>query len=275
MPSINEQARPDEGEIIFFDDFSSDVLDRSKWNVEITGPIYNNEQQAYIDSAETIYIENIQNAKEETNGILVIQPRYCPGFVTPEGNTFDFISGRINTLGKVEFMYGSVAARMKLSAGKGLWPAFWSMGSSKPWPENGEIDIMENVGEPDWTNVALHGPGYSGDTPLVSKKYLSQGNDATAWHVYSVDWTRDCLLFKVDGEPVYQVTRAMVEQFGPWTYDNSKFILLNCALGGAYPAAINRIETPYLGLSESTVQLIKGNHAKVLIDWVRVTKAED
>jgi beta-glucanase (GH16 family) len=266
MPSINES------EIQFFDDFSSDNLDRSKWNVEITGPIYNDEQQAYVDSPETIYIEKNADDSGETNGILVIHPRYCPGFVTPEGNAFDFISGRINTLGKVEFTYGSVAARMKLSAGTGLWPAFWAMGSFKPWPENGEIDIMENVGEPDWTGVAMHGPGYFGETPLVNKKYFSQDNDVTAWHIYSVDWTPDCLLFKVDGELIYRVTRAMVEQFGPWAFDNPKHILLNCALGGAYPVKINGIQSPQLGMPESTIQLIKDNRARVLIDWVRVTR---
>ncbi len=272
MSSINKQSRFDESEILFFDDFSSDVLDRSKWNVEITGPIFNNEQQAYVDSPETIYTKKSDNPSGDANGVLVIHPRHCPGFVTSEGKTFDFISGRINTLGKAEFTYGSITARMKLPAGAGLWPAFWVMGSSKPWPENGEIDIMENVGEPDWTNVALHGPGYFGDTPLFNRKYFSGKDDATAWRVYSVDWAPDCLLFKTDGEPTYRVTRALVEQFGPWAYDNPKFILLNCALGGSYPAKINRVESPYPGLSESTVQLIKDNDAKVLIDWVRVTK---
>ena len=271
MPSIIEQ--PGDSEIIFFDDFTSDRLDRSQWNVEITGPVYNNEQQAYVDSPETIYTDPAHNA--EASGVLVIQPRYCPGFTTPEGNKFDFISGRINTMSKAEFHYGSIAARMKLMPSPGLWPAFWSMGSAKPWPANGEIDIMENIGDPQWTNVALHGPGYSGDTPLVNRKYFAPGNDANAWHTYSVDWTKDSLIFKTDGEETYSVTRAQVEQFGPWTYDNSKFILLNCALGGVYPVAVNKIESPYLGLSEAAVQLIRDDRAKVLIDWVRVTRLED
>jgi beta-glucanase (GH16 family) len=269
MPSISEQFS--ESEIIFFDDFTSDVLDRSKWNVEITGPIYNNEQQAYVDSPETIYTEK-SDAAREADGVLVIHPRYCPSFVTPEGNAFDFISGRINTLNKIEFMYGSIAARMKLTAGAGLWPAFWAMGSSKPWPDNGEIDIMENVGESDWTGVAIHGPGYFGATPFVNLKYFPQGKDVTAWHIYSVDWMSDCLLFKVDGELIYRVTRAMVEQYGLWAYDNSKHLLLNCALGGGYPLKINGVKSPYLGMPESTAQLIKEDRAKVLIDWVRVTK---
>ena len=125
------------------------------------------------------------------------------------------------------------------------------MGSAKPWPENGEIDIMENVGEPDWTTVALHGPGYSGNTPLVQKSYFGGDNDATAWHIYSVDWSRNSLVFKTDGKSTYRVTREMVEQFGPWTYDNSKFMLLNCALGGEYPAVVNKIEFPLPGAVRS------------------------
>ena len=273
MPSITEQ--PSELEIVFFDDFTSNNLDRSKWNVEITGPVYNNEQQAYVDSPETIYIEKDDDITKDANGILVIHPRYCPGFITPEGTAFDFISGRLNTMSKVEFMYGTVAARMKLPTGTGLWPAFWAMGSAKPWPDNGEIDIMENVGDPAWISVAMHGPGYSGDTPLVARKYLPRDNDVTAWHVYSVDWTPDRLMFKTDEEVIYEVTRNTVEKYGTWTYDNHKFILLNCALGGGYPASINKIESPYLGLATSTVQLIKDQRAKVLVDWVRVTGLEN
>jgi hypothetical protein len=37
------------------------------------------------------------------------------------------------------------------------------------WPATGEIDVMENVGDPGWTSAAVHGPGYSGDTPLVRR----------------------------------------------------------------------------------------------------------
>jgi beta-glucanase (GH16 family) len=257
-----------EPDVLFFDDFSDGTLDRSKWNIEVTGPIYNREQQAYVDSPETIYLGDSPDA----NGVLVIHPRYCPGFQTPEGNHFDFISGRINTMGKVEFQYGTIAARMKLPAGAGLWPAFWAMGSASPWPDNGEIDIMENVGDPSWTNVAIHGPGYSGETPFVSRKSLPPDQDASAWHVYSVEWSPDGLSFMTDGELHYQVTRSMVEPYGPWTYDNQKFILLNCALGGVYPASVNKIQAPYLGLAESTVTIIKEDRARVLIDWVRVTQ---
>jgi beta-glucanase (GH16 family) len=260
-----------EPETVFFDDFSGPELDRSKWNVIVTGMWVNNEQQAYIDSTDTISIARDAEAEGAENGALVIQARSRPGFVTPQGKKFDFVSGRIDTRGKVEFAYGTASARMKMPPGSGLWPAFWALGNGR-WPDTGEIDIMENVGETDWTSVALHGKGYSGNTPLVKKAYFPPGKDATGWHVYSVDWTPDDLVFKVDGDVVYRATRAMIEHYGRWAYDNPKHLILNLALGGAYPAKTNGVKSPYPGIPESTVQRIKDGKAKVLVDWVRVTK---
>src|SRR6476469_1408802 len=87
---------------VFFDDFSGSEVDRPKWNV------------------------------------LGIRPRFRKGFTTPEGHAFDFVSGRIDTRGKVTFTYGTAAARMKLAAGAGFWPAFWALGDGD-WPATGEI----------------------------------------------------------------------------------------------------------------------------------------
>lgn len=274
--SLAQQAKPEsihaqKKEIVFFDEFSGSSLDRSKWNVIVTGFVVNNEQQAYVDSSATIYISHGAEASGAENGVLVIQPHFRPGFVTKEGDRFDFLSGRIDTRDKVMITYGSVSARMKLPAGTGFWPAFWALGDGD-WPDCGEIDIMENVGEADWTSVALHGPGYSGETPLVNKLFFKPGTDITQWHVYSVNWTKDELIFKVDDQLVYRATRLMVEHYGKWAYDNPKFLILNLALGGAYPFKTNGVKAPYNGLPESTVELIKNGKAKVLVDWVKVSR---
>ncbi len=269
-----ESAPSPKPEVIFFDDFSGSTLDRSKWNVIVTGRTVNNEQQAYVDSDDTIALVHDAQAEGAANGALVLRPRYRPGFTTPQGRKFDFISGRIDTRGKAEFTYGTVAARIKLTAGAGLWPAFWALGTGR-WPDTGEMDIMENVGAPDWVSAALHGPGYFGNTPLVKRTTLPAGKDITAWHVYSVDWKPQELVFKIDDDVAYRVTRPMVEHYGPWAYDNPKFILLNFALGGVYPASVNKVETPYKGLPDTTVQLIKDDKARMLVDWVRVTRSQD
>jgi beta-glucanase (GH16 family) len=257
--------------VVFFDDFSGASLDRNKWNVVVTGGVVNNEQQAYVDSAATIYLAKGAAAEGAQNGALILHPQFSSGFVTKDGKKFDFISGRINTRGKVEFTYGTAAARIKMTAGSGLWPAFWALGAGR-WPESGEIDIMEYVGEPDWTSIALHGPGYSGETPLVNKVFFTPDEDVTQWHIYSVDWTKDSLLFKVDGKLIYRATRPMVEHYGKWTFDNPKYLILNFALGGAYPFKTNGVKEPYNGMPAATVQLIKEGKSKMLVDWVRITK---
>jgi len=256
---------------IFFDDFSGPALDRAKWNVIVTGRTVNNEQQAYVDSPETIAID--ASAEGAKQGALAITARRKPGYKTPEGRTFDFVSGRIDTRGKFDFTYGTAEARIKLTAGAGLWPAFWALGNDR-WPGTGEMDILENVGDPTWTNFAVHGPGDSGDKCFDFRQRFPGGGDITGWHVYGMTWTHDALIFSVDGNERWRMNRAAVETRGAWAYDSPKFLIVNQALGGAYPHAVNHAETPYLGLPQSTVDTIDAGRASMLVDWIRVTVRE-
>ena len=204
--------------------------------------------------------------------MLVIHPHFQQGFVSPQGDTFDFVSGRINTRQKFEFTYGSLSARIQIPGGTGLWPAFWALGNDGNWPDCGEMDVMEYVGEADWTSAAIHGPGYSGEGGQVNKKYFTSGSNVTDWHVYALDWGPDTLLFKVDNELIYRITRPMVEFFGNWVFDHPHFIILNFALGGVYPFKTNGIDTPYFGLPTETVEAIRQDKIKMLVDWVKVVR---
>jgi hypothetical protein len=256
-------------ETLFFDDFSTGALDRSNWNVRVTGKVVNDELQAYIDSNETISI--LGESPGADGPVLELRPRYRPGFVTDDGQTFDFVSGRIDTRDRFSFRHGSASARMRLPTGEGIWPAFWAMGYGR-WPQTGEIDIMEYVGEADWVSNAVHGPGYSGEGGLVNKLFFSDETAATDWHVYTVNRRPNVMTFEVDGELVYRVTRPMTEFFGTWQFEDEKFLILNCALGGTYPFKTNGIRSPYYGLPQQTVTRIERNEAAVLVDWVRVVR---
>jgi beta-glucanase (GH16 family) len=267
-------AQQPKTDTVFFEDFNEQSLDRSKWNVEVTGHTVNDEQQAYVDSAATIYIVKGKDAEGAVNGALVLKAVYKPGFTSKEQKKYDFISGRINTQRKMEFTYGTASARMKMTAGAGLWPAFWALGNGK-WPDCGEIDMMETIGDSSWVSHALHGPNYFGNTPLAYRAHFESGTDVTQWHVYTVDWSPSSLVFKVDGKVTYTVTKPMVEKYGRWAYDNKKFIILNFALGGGYPAGYNKVAKPYFGISESTVNKIKAGEAKVYVDWVLVTRGKE
>lgn len=255
--------------VVFFDDFDSGSLDRSKWNVVGQDFWVNQEVQIYIDSTWTIgFHQDLEGAE---NGALALTARWSEGWTAPRGRVSDIVSGRINTRDRFDFLYGRAEARLRMPAAEGLWPAFWALGYGR-WPGSGEIDIMEYVGEPDWIGVALHGPGYSGETPIVNKFFFPEGQDVTDWHVYAVDWTPDQVDFYVDDRLIYRVTRPMVEHYGDWRFDNPKYLILNTAVGGMYPYKTNGIDEPYFGLPQHTVDTIRESGLAMEVDWVRVTR---
>ncbi|CAF4581931.1 unnamed protein product, partial [Rotaria magnacalcarata] len=52
---------------------------------------------------------------------------------------------------KVKWTYGRLQIRALLPVGRGIWPALWMLPErqvygSAYWPDNGEIDLMEQVG---------------------------------------------------------------------------------------------------------------------------------
>ncbi|MFZ9395482.1 MAG: glycoside hydrolase family 16 protein, partial [Erythrobacter sp.] len=219
------------------------------------------------DSPATIATGQVAEGAE--GGALVLRPVFRPGIDPHQGRKADFLSGRIESKGKFDFTYGRAEARIRMPDTVGVWPAFWLLGNGQ-WPQTGEIDIMEYVGEKDWIGVALHGPGYSGETPLVDKFFFPEGEDVTGWHVYAVEWTADAILFEVDGRLLYRVTRPMVEHYGKWSFDNPKHLILNFAMGGAYPVKTNGIKQPYVGVPQETVEQVKAGNVAMLVDWVRV-----
>lgn len=247
---------------LFFENFNGNLLDRKTWNVELNNHTDNNEQEAYIDSPLVLSVKQ---------GMLNITPQYHPGYSMNRQKPNDFISCRINTRNKYEFVYGTVSARMKTTAGAGLWPAFWILGKGK-WPDAGEIDIMETVGDSTWASNAIHGPTYHGNTPLQSRNFFPKGTDVTQWHVYAVDIKPSSITFSIDGKITYNVTKEIVEKYGNWVFDNNKYLLLNFALGGGYPQGVNKVNAPYPGLPQTSVDKIKASQANFVVDWVLITK---
>jgi beta-glucanase (GH16 family) len=133
---------------------------------------------------------------------------------------------------------GRVEARIKLSSGQGLWPAFWMLGQGSPaikWPDCGEIDIMENKGsQPSTTSSALHGPGYFGATPFASSHHLVSGNLSGDYHTFAVEWDSLSVRWYVDDVMHYAVTREAILKYGPSVLNQPFFVILNLAVGGHF-----------------------------------------
>ena len=152
-----------------------------------------------------------------------------------------YTSARLKTHGKFATGYGRIEARLKLPQGQGIWPAFWLLGDNidtVPWPACGEIDIVELIGhKPDTLHGTLHGPGYSGARGLSKSTVLPGGkifNDA--YHIFAIDWQRGRIDWLLDGKIYKTLTPADLPAGTKWVFDDAPFfILLNLAVGGAWP----------------------------------------
>jgi beta-glucosidase len=57
-------------------------------------------------------------------------------------------------------------------------------------------------------------------------------------------------------------------------FGNPEHVILNFALGGAYPGKVNGIKQPYFGIPAATVERIKRGEVAMEVDWVRVYAPE-
>jgi beta-glucanase (GH16 family) len=214
--------------------------DANKWRPEVgTG-----------QNAELQYYTNNNNAFTDGAGNLVLEARRevtpgsaCPVDPVSGSGTCQYTSSRLITHGKATWTYGRVEANIKVSGTKGLWPAFWMLGANildngTPWPNSGEIDIMEHLGrEPNTAYQTIHGPSYSGGGGIGQQYALPGGADfANAFHKFAVDWDSKGMRFSIDDITVITIDKATVEATrGPWVFDRPFFIILNNAVGGDWP----------------------------------------
>lgn len=149
-----------------------------------------------------------------------------------------YTSGRITTRGLYAADKGRIEARIQLPRGRGIWPAFWLLGSNfstAGWPGCGEIDVMEFRGqEPAIVHGSLHGPGYSGGGALTRSFTLPRGGFPDGFHVFAVEWETNRITWLVD-DVVYQtLTPSSLPNGASWVFEHPFHVILNVAVGGNY-----------------------------------------
>jgi len=249
-------------ELVMQDDFDTDgVLDNSIWGYDIgTGANGwgNNELQYYTDRTENVTVQN---------GVLLITA------IKEDFDGASYTSARLTTKGLFEQKYGRFEARIRIPYGKGMWPAFWLLGtdcegaSERPdpnWPLCGEIDIMEIAGQrPNQVFGTVHGPGYNGFTgnPILKGFTLENDRFDTGFHIFGIEWGPEYINYYVDDVLYNQITSDDVEEVtgdsNDWVFDQPFYIVINLAVGGVFDGPPN----------EETVF-----PQSMLVDYVRVYK---
>ncbi|MVO09352.1 family 16 glycosylhydrolase [Flavobacterium sp. TP390] len=214
-------AQKDNRKLIWEENFNGKALDTTVWNFELGNGCPN--ICGWGNNESQIYTKN--NHKVE-DGMLTITAAY-------DGT--QYTSTRITTKDKKEFQYGKMEVRAKLPQGKGLWPAFWMLGSNISqvgWPKSGEIDILEYIGkEPGQVFTSLHTQDSHGNT-INTKKTKIEGIEE-GFHLYAIDWNKDQIAFYVDNHLVYTF-KPEVKNENTWPYNQPFYFLINMAIGGNF-----------------------------------------
>ena len=213
------------------------------WSAEIGGGGWGNSERQY-------YTNKSSNASMDGSGRLVItadrisneyaeQVGEVPGTedILNRCSECQFTSARLKTARKLSFQYGRIEARIKLPQGVGTWPAFWMLGGDLldgvPWPECGEIDIMEFRGDiSDQSTSAIHGPTTPQGSGLGTR-FLSFAPLSDDYHTFAIEWKKNSLSFIVDGRVTGTFSSADTGSRG-WVYNQKFFLILNLAMGGTY-----------------------------------------
>lgn len=273
--SSDELISPERWVLTMADEFDGEEgtpPDPTMWTYDIGGDGWGNQQLEFNT-------DRVENVSLDGQGHLRIVARE-ESFM---GN--DYTSGRIKTQGLFEQTYGRFEARMKLPEGQGLWPAFWMLGANideVPWPECGEIDILEYVGQrPQEMFGTLHGPGYSADESLSLTFRLPE--DGTFYATMDEanagsDWSGNLVVPVAGTSRLIKQANVGIETIKPNSEATISFALrgeLTGETGAVFAELLSEVD----GGGVSKVELLGGGPIVPTDEWIThsftVTTGED
>nr|WP_241732482.1 glycoside hydrolase family 16 protein [Galbitalea soli] len=206
----------------------------ARWSADTGGDGWGNRELEY-------YTPGSQNASLDGRGHLVLTADKSNQDLACWYGRCEFTSARLTTAPSSTVRYGRIEARMKVPVGAGLWSAFWMLGAPTApnnWPNDGEIDIAENIGsEPATVHGSLHGPGYAGLDSLTATFTTPSGEPLSSrFHTYAIIWSRSSIEYLVDGE-VYAIQTPDTTRGNRWVFDRPFSLILNLAVGGTWPGS--------------------------------------
>ena len=225
---------PDFNTLVWSDEFEGNgAINSENWfhQTQIPNGVswYNGEVQHYTNRVENSSVND---------GVLSV--RAIKEVYTDQGQTKNYTSARLNS--KYAFRYGKIEVRAKLPSGVGTWPGIWMLGKNitepggywassygtTSWPACGEIDIMEHWGsDQNYVQSAMHTPSSYGATENHGGQNI--GTASSQFHLYSLEWSSEKMVFKVDGV-LHYVYNPEIKNSDTWPYDAEQYLLLNIAI---------------------------------------------
>jgi hypothetical protein len=231
---------------IFNDDFSGAAgtgLDTNNWKYD-TGTGWGTGEVETMSSSTA-------NVQQDGSGHLKMT-------AIRDGNG-NWTSGRVETQrsdfaapagGELEVSASIQQPNVSGAAAAGYWPAFWMLGAQyrvdQNWPNDGEIDTMEDINGLSSVFGTLH-CGIDPGGPCNETTGIGSGQHAcagcqTGFHTYSVIVDRSVspeqIRWYLDGVNYFTVSASQIPA-ATWTaaVDHGFFIIFDLAMGGGFPDA--------------------------------------
>ena len=241
--------------LVWSDEFDGSALDETVWSYNTGGSGWgNNEKQYYTSRPENIRVKN---------GMLEIEAR------KEQYENNEYTSARIMSKNKKTFTYGKMEARIKFPGGGGTWPAFWMMGNTGNWPNCGEIDIIEHVGNLDTrASFALHTVMKNGTKGNNwAKTHFFDYPLSADFHTYGIEWAqeekegKDVIRFFVDDVQYAEVWEEQIDNNDYWPFNKPFFFIINLAIG--------------CNMGGTVDDAIFNQQRIMYVDWVRVWQRQE
>jgi beta-glucanase (GH16 family) len=228
--------------LVWSDEFSVDGYpDAAKWGYDTARNQvgwYNNELQYYASN-------RLVNA-QVLGGNLIITARKESLTGAPDYGGQSYTSARMLTRGKASWTWGFFEVRAKLPCSLGTWPAIWMLGTGGVWPDDGEIDLMEQRGGSaiDKTVVmgTIHTRAYNyfnGTLGPGQGSSKSVSDACTNFHSYQLIWDKGKVAIGMDDVTYFTYTKPATFDNSTWPFYNPQYLILNLAMGGDLGGAIS------------------------------------
>jgi len=227
--------RPANARLVWRDEFDGTALNAAKWKFETErnkDGWWNGERQYYSAGRD----RNLHVA----GGLLTIEARHerLDSTHYPDWGGQDYTSARISSKG-TGWTYGFYEVRAKLPCARGMWPAIWMLAANMTeWPDDGEIDIVEQVGaEPNLVYATLHTALFNHIRKTQRSAQRLVPTSCSEFPVYQLDWRADSITIGVDGRGILRVLNNLPGGKGVWPFNTPFSIILNLAVGGDWAGA--------------------------------------
>ncbi len=251
--------------LVFADDFNGSSLDTRKWSRIDYQPHPVADWRRYQSQDKSL----VKFGKKNGVSAMTLWGKY--GYYKTQSNQQvakqTYACGGVYTLNTFSFQYGYVEVRARFDCVQGTWPAIWMLPKgAKPWPNGGEIDILEHLNHDASVYQTIHyskandgkNTGTKGVHPAFTK------GKPNGWHTYGMKWTPDAITFYLDGKQT-GIIKKPADPAVAWPFDDADsefYLLIDQQIGGKWVEGEGK-----KGIDQAT---LKKTGAAFAIDYVKV-----